>query len=85
MGARAGTECLARANHQWPAADQSLRRFLTRQAAQRKALDVLHGLGLSDSLLRVIDRRQKMDVILTYCGMALVAALLLAAWWFLKR
>ena len=39
------------------------------QAAQRKMLDVLNTVGLSDSLLRVIDRRHKMDRWLTYGGM----------------
>ncbi len=39
------------------------------QAAQRKMLDVLNTVGLSDSLLRVIDRRHKLDRWLTYGGM----------------
>ena len=39
------------------------------QAAQRKMLDVLNTVGLSNSLLRVIDRRHKMDRWLTYGGM----------------
>ena len=39
------------------------------QAAHRKALDVLNSLGLSDSLLRVIDRRQRLDKWITYGGM----------------
>ena len=39
------------------------------QAAQRKMFDVLNNVGLSDSLLRVIDRRHKMDRWLTYGGM----------------
>jgi hypothetical protein len=55
------------------------------QSAKRKALDVLHGLGLSDSLLRVIERRQKVDAWLAYGGMAVVSAILFAAWWWWKR
>ena len=39
------------------------------QAAKTKALDVINSLGLSDSLLRVIERRQKMDKYITYGGM----------------
>ena len=39
------------------------------QGAHRKALDVLNSLGLSDGLLRVIDRRQRMDRVITYGGM----------------
>ncbi len=52
------------------------------QSAQRKALDVLNSLGLSDSLLRVIDRRQRMDKWLTYGGMVLVCLLIGGLlWW----
>ena len=43
--------------------------LLDAQAAQRKMLDVLNTVGLSDTLLRVIDRRHKMDRWLTYGGM----------------
>lgn len=39
------------------------------QAAKTKALDVINSLGLSDSLLRVIERRQSMDKYITYGGM----------------
>lgn len=39
------------------------------QAAQRKVLDVLNSVGLSDALLRVIDRRQRLDRWITYGGM----------------
>ncbi|CAL5225285.1 g8083 [Coccomyxa viridis] len=52
------------------------------KSAQRKALDVLNSLGLSDSLLRVIDRRQRMDKWLTYGGMVLVCLLIGGLlWW----
>ena len=57
----------------------------TTQSAKRKALDVLHGLGMSDSLLRVIERRQKLDAWLAYGGMAAVTGVLLWAWWAFKR
>ena len=40
-----------------------------KQAAKTKALDVINSLGLSDSLLRVIERRQRMDKYITYGGM----------------
>lgn len=43
------------------------------QAAHRKALDILNSLGLSDSLLRVIDRRQRLDKWITYGGMVSLA------------
>ena len=43
--------------------------LLVLKAAKTKALDVINSLGLSDSLLRVIERRQKMDKYITYGGM----------------
>lgn len=46
------------------------------QAAKTKALDVINSLGLSDSLLRVIERRQKMDKYITYGGMVSKCAVL---------
>lgn len=39
------------------------------QAIQKRALDVVHGLGLSDSLLRVIDKRQRLDKTIMLGGM----------------
>ena len=55
------------------------------KAARTKALDVLHGLGLSDSVLRIIERRQKTDALLAYGGMAVVSIVLLVAWWRFKK
>ncbi|KAK9801396.1 hypothetical protein WJX73_006105 [Symbiochloris irregularis] len=54
------------------------------KAAHRKALDILNSLGLSDSLLRVIDRRQRMDKWMTYGGMVLTLCLVAFLWWWLK-
>lgn len=39
------------------------------QGAQRRALDMINTVGLSESLLRVIERRQRGDILLTYGGM----------------
>ena len=39
------------------------------KGAQHKMLDLLNPVGVSSSLLRVIDRRQRMDAILVYGGM----------------
>ena len=52
------------------------------KGAQRKLLDVMNTLGLSTSLMRVIERRQKMDQWLVYFGMLLTLALiyLLYSW-----
>lgn len=55
------------------------------QSAQRKMLDVLNSVGLSDSLLRVIDRRQRVDKWVTYGGMILVTLAIIGLWWWLRR
>ena len=56
------------------------------KSAHRKALDVLNSAGLSDSLLRVIDRRQKMDAHLVYGGMVVTVLFMLLFWvWNARR
>eukprot|EP00201_Polytomella_parva_P006836 CAMPEP_0175073674 /NCGR_PEP_ID=MMETSP0052_2-20121109/20744_1 /TAXON_ID=51329 ORGANISM="Polytomella parva, Strain SAG 63-3" /NCGR_SAMPLE_ID=MMETSP0052_2 /ASSEMBLY_ACC=CAM_ASM_000194 /LENGTH=224 /DNA_ID=CAMNT_0016341611 /DNA_START=37 /DNA_END=708 /DNA_ORIENTATION=+ len=44
---------------------------------QRKALDMLHYVGLGDSILKLIDRKQRMDTVLTYGGMVVVTLIVL--------
>lgn len=56
----------------------------TLKSAHRKALDVLNSTGLSASLLRVIERRQSMDKILAYGGMALTLVLVILLYWWFK-
>ncbi|EPS61252.1 hypothetical protein M569_13546, partial [Genlisea aurea] len=48
--------------------------------AQRKALDVLNTLGLSNSLLRLIERRNRIDKWIKYGGMALTVFLVIVFW-----
>ncbi|KAL3625130.1 hypothetical protein CASFOL_030584 [Castilleja foliolosa] len=48
--------------------------------AQRKALDVLNTLGLSNSLLRIIERRNRFDKGIKYVGMALTIFVLIVFW-----
>ncbi|KAK1404599.1 Membrin [Heracleum sosnowskyi] len=48
--------------------------------AQRKALDVLNTLGLSNSVLRLIERRNRVDQWIKYAGMALTIIILIAFW-----
>lgn len=50
------------------------------QKAQRKALDVLNTLGLSNSVLRLIERRNRVDQWIKYAGMALTIIVLIAFW-----
>lgn len=39
------------------------------QKAHRKALDVINSVGLGETLLKLIERRQRMDIWITYGGM----------------
>lgn len=52
------------------------------KGAQHKMLDLLNSVGVSSSLLRVIDRRQRMDAILVYGGMfcTLIVLILMYVW-----
>lgn len=48
------------------------------QGAQRKALDVLNTLGLSNSVLRIIERRNRVDQWIKYAGMILTFVIVIA-------
>ncbi|KAA8516892.1 hypothetical protein F0562_017290 [Nyssa sinensis] len=50
------------------------------KSAQRKALDVLNTLGLSNSVLRLIEKRNRVDKWIKYAGMALTIIILIAFW-----
>jgi len=52
--------------------------------AQRRMLDVLHAIGLSESLLIQAERRMKTDRAMVYAGIAIVTTVAGAAWWWLK-
>ena len=54
------------------------------QSAQRKMLDVLNSVGLSDRLLRLVDRRQRMDKWIVYGGMLFTVLLLGGLVWWLR-
>ena len=58
--------------------------FASLQATHRKVLDVLNRVGLSDSLLRLADRRQRLDKLLVYGGMLLATVVLGLLYWWLK-
>jgi hypothetical protein len=55
------------------------------QSARRKLFDLAGSVGMSGTLLRLLERRDRGDRMLVYVGMAVVSAVLLAAWWFLAR
>jgi Golgi SNAP receptor complex protein 2 len=46
-------------------------------------LDLLNTIGVSASLLRVADRRQRQDAMLVYGGMLVTCVTLLVLWWWL--
>ncbi|PWA91161.1 membrin 12 [Artemisia annua] len=48
------------------------------KGAQRKALDVLNTLGLSNTILRVIERRNRVDQRIKYAGMILTFIIVVA-------
>ena len=54
------------------------------QRAQRKMLDVMNTLGVSESLLRAAERRMKMDKWIVYGGMAVFTLVLFFTWRLLK-
>ncbi|KAI5675272.1 hypothetical protein M9H77_06222 [Catharanthus roseus] len=48
--------------------------------AQRKALDVLNRLGLSNSVLRLIERRNRVDRWIKYTGMTITIVIVIMFW-----
>lgn len=56
----------------------------TLKTAQRRLLDVINSVGLSDSLLRMADRRHRMDKLLAYGGMAATLLVVVLLYWYLK-
>ncbi|KAI7838538.1 hypothetical protein COHA_007681 [Chlorella ohadii] len=54
------------------------------KATHRKVLDVLNRIGLSDSVLRLAERRQRLDKLLVYGGMLLTLLLVVGLYWWKK-
>ena len=61
--------------------------FVLVQGAHRKALDVLNTVGLSNSVLKLIERRNRVDKWIKYTGMVVSVVVLYTFWrwahWFL--
>jgi len=55
------------------------------KGVQRHVFDMLNYLGVSNSLLKTVERREVLDRIIVFGGMLLVSLLVLAVWWFRKR
>lgn len=52
--------------------------------AQRKALDVLNTVGLSNSVLKLIERRHRVDKWISYVGMAVTLIIVIMVWSWLR-
>ncbi|GLJ29367.1 hypothetical protein SUGI_0579130 [Cryptomeria japonica] len=48
--------------------------------AQRKALDIINTVGLSNSMLKIIERRHRMDKWIIYIGMFLTVVIIVIVW-----
>ena len=53
------------------------------QAAHKKVLDVANTMGLSQSLIRIIERREFVDKMIVYVGILLTLGLLAWCWSYL--
>ncbi|GLC45554.1 hypothetical protein PLESTB_001205600 [Pleodorina starrii] len=51
------------------------------KSAQKKALDVLNSVGLGESMLRLIERRQRMDMYTAYGGMIVIMLVITFCIW----
>lgn len=49
---------------------------------QRRVFDILNYLGLSNSLMRAVEGRDRTDRLIVFGGMGLVTLLLVLIWWF---
>lgn len=65
--------------------DQMRNQNVTLKNAKRKMLDVANVMGLSSSLVGVIDRRQTVDKWIVYGGMLGISLLLAGGWWIVRR
>jgi Golgi SNAP receptor complex protein 2 len=55
------------------------------KSAQRRVFDVLNAVGLSDSVLRLAERRLAVDKAIAYGGMLAITALLVGLYWWTQR
>lgn len=52
------------------------------KGAHKRVLDIASTLGVSSSLMKIIERRTAGDRILVYGGSAVIVLLILLLWWF---
>lgn len=54
------------------------------KGVQRHVFDMLNYLGVSNTILKSVERREVIDRIIVYAGMAIVLLLIVAVWWYRK-
>ncbi|KAL8172435.1 hypothetical protein V2J09_024239 [Rumex salicifolius] len=55
------------------------------KSAQRKALDILNTVGLSNSVLKLIERRNRVDTWIKYAGMIVTIVIVIMFWRWTRR
>mmetsp|Transcript_21619 Transcript_21619/g.29907 ORF Transcript_21619/g.29907 Transcript_21619/m.29907 type:complete len:128 (+) Transcript_21619:250-633(+) len=55
------------------------------KGVQRKVLDILNYLGISNRIIKMVEQRDSIDKWIVYIGMFIVTALIFALWYFYKR
>lgn len=55
------------------------------KGVHKRVLDIAQTLGVSTSLMRLIERRTTGDKIIVYAGMLLLSALVFAIWWYTRK
>lgn len=54
------------------------------KSAHKRALDIASNLGLSSSIIRLVERRTSGDRIIVYGGMLIILMVLLLVWWWIR-
>lgn len=55
------------------------------KGVQRKVFDMMNYLGISNSIMKSVEKREAVDKWIVYIGMILITALIFILWWFFKR
>lgn len=55
------------------------------KATRTKLLNILNSLGVSQSILRYVNKTDFIDKIIVYCGMIFIIVLIIVVYYFTKR
>lgn len=55
------------------------------KATRTKLLNILNSLGVSQSILRYVNKTDFIDKIIAYCGMIFIIVLIIVVYYFTKR